>query len=122
MDKVQLTLPNGEIQNVPLNFERGHWVTHYENTQEPGLYLLNRGEEEQAFSVHLPEKEGELSSLSDTQFKQVQEHLHFETLMAKEDFIQNLAAGMEHIEVWKYLLMVAMALLSLEGLLSWRFS
>lgn len=120
--KVQLITPDEQTHDLPLTFERGNWVAHYDHTEQAGIYKVTHEQDTKYFTVHLPHSEGDLQKLNQDTKKFVNSYLPFEYLALSQDFMRHLAEGMEHLEIWKWILVLAILLLMLEGYLSSRFS
>lgn len=119
---VLMTKPDGTTETLKMNFERGHWVARYDQMHKAGVYKIEGPEEVRYISVHLPVSEGVIDQVSPETQSKIDSYVPMETLQVNEDFIRHLVSGMENIEVWKWVLLLAIVLLSLEGYLSWRFS
>lgn len=119
---VKMTKPDGMTEFLKLNYERGQWVVRYDQMHKAGIYKIEGPGAVRYVSVHLPIQEGVLEELgADTQ-KKIDAFVSMEKLQVGEDFIRHLVAGMENFELWKWVLLFSILILSLEGYLSWRFS
>jgi hypothetical protein len=119
---VKMTKPDGSIETLKLNFERGHWVARYDQMHKAGIYKIKGPGEIRYISVHLPIDEGVIDEVDSVAHRKIESFVPMETLEVNEDFIRHLVSGMENFEVWKWVLLLSVFILSLEGYLSWRFS
>lgn len=115
--------PDGEENKVALEPVRRTGVLEWTETRTPGLYEVQvPGQPPRYVSVSIPHAEGELTGLEPDLETGIQEQV----MVRFTDGLEALRREMEREtgvrDLWRILLLVALAVLVAEGILAWRFS
>lgn len=118
-----VTDPSGAENKVPLEMLRRTGVLEWNETRMPGIYEVQvPGQPLRYVSVSLPSGEGELRALDEAERQDVADGVKMRFTESWAELLREMERETGVRDLWRWLLIACLLLLSMEGVLAWRFS
>ena len=118
-----LTSPDGTRHTLRSSERDKHSVVQFDRTGQPGVYILTRPNAETIhFVAQTPRNESDLTRLTPEEIAAVAEELDADVVESAEEFLELEHKRRHGREIWRFLLLVLLALMFTELFLQQRFA
>ncbi|RMD80258.1 MAG: hypothetical protein D6820_06950, partial [Lentisphaerae bacterium] len=120
--QLEIITPEHKTQPLHLSFSDHYWLAQFTETFTPGVYrVLQKNRLLIQYGVHLDPAEGNLSSLSARQLRELSKK-GIKIVPHISDLIRLLQRESVPLEIWRYFLILTIILSMTELFMAWRFS
>ena len=122
--EVAVTAPDGAVETVSVTDRDGRPTVEYEGTGEPGFYAVDYADDAPALAVavNVDPMESAVRTLDEPELAAAMQGVNVATVDAGADVAQVIAEARVGRELWRELLLAALALFLAEALLARWFS